>query len=245
MRGERVCYFGFGGSEERALQDLRSSDLDLDELISSERLMIGDAIDAYMPDGNFDGDERIAGFRDLAQRSLADGFAGIRVAAETAWLLEVNEAREAWPTYEVRVELLTSLLPITGMCTFDARGMDAATVAMLAAVHRETVGVPAGSSTFQIHAAGPGVLSIGGVLVGDGADLLDTAITAGGSDLSGSTLDLSRLEYVDTRGLRAVLKLVDAIEARGEVPVLQGVSPLFRRLWTSLDLEPRRRAILV
>ena len=244
-KGERVCYFGFGGSEERILAALRGTEANVPDLLRSGRLMAGSAVDGYMPGGSFDPDARIAGFETLALETLDEGYPGLRVAAETAWLLTDADAVRAWPAYELRADLLTARLPIVGLCSFDARGADPAVLAMLASLHRDHVDPATNTSTFRIHATGSGSLAIEGALDATFAGLGADAIVGALGDLPAGAIDVHGCDVIDADGLQAIARLVDAIDARGQAPMLNGVSPAFRRLWARLDLDPSRRAALI
>lgn len=241
--GERTCYFGFGGSEVRIIGYLRAARIDVYDLIRAGRLVIGSAVDGYLPEGVFDADARIDGFEALVNETLDAGYPGLRVAAETGWLLEDENARDAWPAYEVRAELLTARLPIVGLCAFDARGADPHLLTMIAGLHRSTHGTDANTSTFHIHATAPGALALSGALDATFAGIPSDALIGAIDDLP-STLDVRGCGAVDDDGMRAVARLVDAIDARGDVPQLNGASPAFRRLWEMMTLDPQRRAVL-
>ncbi len=236
---ERLFYFGYDGSSDRVLDALRRGGLDPDELIRVGRLVIGDALEAYLPDGVFDAAQRIEGFRDLAREAVAAGYSGIRVAAENACVLNHPDLRDQWYEYEIQVELLTATEPILGMCSFDRNACSADALVLLDAVHRVQFD-PDGSaplSPFHLHGRPDGRLALSGEVDAFTAQHLSKLMDGPALHLEHMTVDVTGLEFIDHAGIRALeTAVLDRPADRGPLE-LQGATPQLRRIW-SLACDP-------
>jgi anti-anti-sigma regulatory factor len=236
---ERLFYFGYDGTADRVLAGLRRGGNDPDELMRAGRLIMGDALEAYLPDGTFDAAERIDGFRALAREAVAAGFSGIRVAAENACVLNHPQLRDQWYEYEVQVELLTATEPILGMCSFDRNICSADALELLDAVHRVHLD-PEGCaprSPFHLHGRSDGRLALSGEVDAFTAQHLIRLIDGPAMHSAHMTIDVTRLDFIDAAGIRA-LETAALDRPLGSAPLmLQGATPQLRRIW-SLACDP-------
>ena len=242
-RNERTTYYGDAGSQDEIAQRLADLGLDLAALGARNRLTFGDAREAYTPGGEFDPDARLADFEAAAETALADGFTGLRVAAENTWLLDDPEICRAWPAYELRADLLTARMPIIGMCAYDLNQIHHDAVPMIAGLHRSVLGADHGRSQFHLHASAPGALEISGRIGRAQERELEIAALRAIDDLTLAWLDVTDLD-VNRQGVRLAARVAGALEQRGELPIIHGTTPEFRRLWRTINLDRIPDAIL-
>lgn len=243
-RGERTVYYGVHGGEDEVAQRLADAGLDITGLGATNQLRFGDATDAYMPGGVFDPDERLAEFEAAANAAIAEGFTGLRVAAENTWLLDDPDVRRAWPAYELRADLLTARMPIVGLCGYDLNEIHHEAVPLIAALHRSAIGAEPGGSQFHVHASAPGALMISGRLDEAHIDEVQTAVLRALGDLTLAWVDVTDLDFADLAGMRLISRLADAFVTRGDLPVINGTTPAFRQLWRTYRVDDRADVIL-
>jgi anti-anti-sigma regulatory factor len=248
--GEKVVYVAPDADAERFHDELRDAgrdsphDLDVDRLLAGGQLALEPAESLYTVAGGFDPDSAIAALRELVERALREGRPGIRVAGEVAWLFARAEARERWPAYELRFDLLTARLPLTGMCCYDLREPDCSAANLAQAVHPLWFGedppawdTPAGESPFQVHGTVDGGLSIGGEMDHSSADEFGAILAGALDDLGQPVLDVSSLRFVDVAAMRAIFLAGEQLARRHDRVQVRGASSPFRKVWGLLRLD--------
>ena len=89
----------------------------------------------YCPGGRFDPKELIDGMLprfDLAQKA---GYSGVRSSGEMSWALKGIPGSDRWLEYETLLNTVGGGFPHTGMCQYDARLFDGATLFKVLQVH--------------------------------------------------------------------------------------------------------------
>ncbi|HVE63442.1 MAG TPA: MEDS domain-containing protein [Mycobacteriales bacterium] len=248
LADERLFYFGPEHSVARLLGGLESAGHRPTEMLAAGSLVVGDAEAAYLPDGSFDAEERIEGFRGVAHQAVADGYTGIRVAGENAGVLNLPEVADHWYDYEVRVELLTAAEPILGMCCFDRRECHDDALRLLDAVHRVRLD-PDGSSvgprtSFTVHGRADGRLALSGEVDTFNAAQLRRLLARPAEHLDPMEIDVSRLDFVDLAGIRALESVANGRSASSGVLELQGATPFLRTVWDLVAQRPGARVVL-
>lgn len=241
--GDQVGYFGWDGSQATVRGYLENRGLDTGRLITGGALVLGDARDAYTPDGTFEADARIAGYRALSEQAVRDGFRSFRVAAEAAWLFEVPGVRQRWPSYELRADLLAAQLGFTAMCCYSTRLVDRASLDITAAMHASTLDVES-MHLFRIHGVPAGGIAIAGEIDASCAEDARELLLSAAPDVATPVVDLSGLRFVDVAGARAIAALVSALAPKGEPVEIAGASAAFRRVWDILRLDTGAPALL-
>jgi hypothetical protein len=99
------------------------------------QLGIVKAEEAYCPNGHFDPQERISSM--LARYDMAKkaGYTGSRVTGEMTWAFKGIPGSERLLEYEVLLNTVTDPFPHIGMCQYDARLFDGATLFRVLRVH--------------------------------------------------------------------------------------------------------------
>ncbi|WP_051366050.1 MEDS domain-containing protein [Hamadaea tsunoensis] len=167
--------------------------------------------------------------------ALADGFTGLRVAADVTSLVRTAEDRAAFARYERLADELMIRSMFSALCAYDRAELGAAEAAELVCVHPVA---RRSSVPLRLHnSETPGIAA---VLAGDvdmhGYALLRTALDS--ADLTGVdgtvTIDARDLAFIDHRGL---IQLVEHVRARGATTVLSvGARSVIRPLAQLLRL---------
>lgn len=159
--------------------------------------------------------------------ALADGYTGLRVAADATPLVRSAGQRAAFAAYEHLVDRYLADHPFSALCGYDVRVLGAVAVAELACVHaaHNVAEVP-----FSLHGtAGPGGVALSGELDGTDADLLAWALDRAAPPVVDGevVVDGAGLEFIDHRSL---LRLADYARGRGATAVLRTPLPAAARL---------------
>lgn len=235
--GERVAYFAPRGEQARLIDYLRDCGVDALGLISEGRLIVGSAEQGYYPNGAFDPDSSLLGFRAMAEQALTDGHAGLRVAGENGWILADWLHRATWPGYEVRVDRMIAGLPLIGMCSFDLRECGEGIVELMDAVHPLRLGKSAAKSAFHLHSDRDDGVVVQGELDLATAETVESLLQALANDDLISRIDLSGLSFVDVQGMRAIAAGVRAMAEKSGVVQLQDPPAAFARAWELLRMD--------
>ncbi len=136
--GELVRYFtdmtpvedvlSWAGRDGAGLEPAEDSPL---QVIEAER--------AYCPGGRFEPRDVIAGMPLAYERARAAGFTGVRTCGEMTWALRGIPGSERLVEYEALISTVSSPVPHLGMCQYDARQFDGATLFHVLRVHPHLV----------------------------------------------------------------------------------------------------------
>jgi hypothetical protein len=211
-RNERVLYIGEGSEDE-----LRRhvGGIGFDEAISRGAARVASVSVAYggaVP-------TEIDAFADDLDATLAEGYTGLRVAANATSLAML----ESWNSYEHMVDRFMVGRPLIGLCGFDGRRIDARTAAELECLHPITNTAAVG---FRLTACSPAAdrLALTGDLDSTNHDLLVRLLRA--ADLRPAdrqvTMDVHGLRFVDHR---TILLLRDYAADRGATLTLLDPRP--------------------
>jgi hypothetical protein len=221
LLGQRVAYIA-GGSVPSLRLDLEGID-DLDALIARGAVELHDIGSMYAADT---GDGQVDAYVEATWQAVADGFTGLRVAADVTDFVIDGDDRHDFVCYEHAVDrLMAEGLPFTALCAYDLDRLGPA-FDEVACIHPLTHGA---TCTFGFHA----VRESGLALTGEVDTLSGRAFVQALDRLLPTcrkpvTVDCSRLRFIDHRSLLAM----DDAAGRADVSVaLVGVSPLV--LWLS------------
>lgn len=235
-RGERLVYF----APEHLHAQLRAalgSDM-VDDLIADGRLTMISCGQMANPDGSLDEGFLIDTWEAFAAESVAAGYPGLRAAGHACSLRDRAWSDRQIARYEFRADLLAARLPLTALCCYDERVLDARSIALARSVHPLVLAKgDTRDAGFTMICTAPGEVTLAGEVDVLHATTVEAALHAAGGDLR--TLDLSDLRFADVTAVRAVAGAIGAIAARGNPPVIRGAPALFRRIWDLLALpEP-------
>jgi anti-anti-sigma regulatory factor len=156
-----------------------------------------------------DGAATVGAYAAAAREALADGFTGLRVAADVTALVRTAAQLDAFARYEHRADrlMLTSGTTLSGLCGLNRAELGTSTIAQLACLH------PEGSddvSPFHLHATPDGDVAVSGELDLATADLFPQALDRTGVLAEGPdeiVVDATRLRFIDHRNLIALVEL--------------------------------------
>jgi hypothetical protein len=194
----------------------------LDALVGRGALEVRDVAGMYTETG----DGQVDAYVEATWQAVADGFTGLRVAADVTDFVVDEDDRHDFVRYEHAVDrLIAQGLPFTALCAYDLDRLGPA-FDEVACVHPLTHGA---TCTFGFHAVRESALALTGEVDTLSArafvQALDRLLAGRGRPV---TIDCSGLRFIDHRSVLAM----DEAAARAQVPVaLVGVGPLL--VWLS------------
>ena len=245
-RGERVVYLAGDAAAARVLDALRDGGQPVDRLVASGQLVVKAAEEAYTPGGVFDPDALLDLLRSWVEEAAQKGWTGVRGAGEVAWLLGRPDVEGRWGGYELRVDVLASRLPYTGLCCYDLRVCGTAATLISQAVHPLQLAPPDPDDRplFGVHGTADGGLELAGEIDCWSAEEVRVLLATVAGDLGAPVLDVSQLRFVDVAAMRMIGAATgDLARAHGRV-ALAGTTPTFRKVWGLLRLDAQTPAAL-
>lgn len=167
----------------------------------------------YGAGGPVDPSTQARAYAEATEQALADGYTGLRVAADVTSLVGTVEGRAAFARYEHLIDAYVTRQPFSAMCGYDRRALGDAAVAELACMHALA---RRSSTPLRLFAAEqPGVAAMlagevdlaGHALLRTALDRVDLARVGGTI-----TIDARDLSFIDHRGL---MQLVEHVRSRG------------------------------
>ncbi len=182
---------------------------------------------------------QVAAYAAATEQALADGFAGLRVAADATALVRTPAQLDAFARYEHLVDRYMRTVPFSAVCGYDRGELGDRAVATLACLHPETnADVP-----FRLHACAPadGCAALSGELDASTHELLAAALEhADLRPVDGELLFAGdRLRFADHRSL---LLLREHARRLGADAVLRTGLPVLARLAALID-QPGLRVV--
>jgi anti-anti-sigma factor len=231
-RGERLLCVG-----ERIIDSVhaRVEPLsDVEPLLSSGTLQLLTVADAYRATGGFSAERQFAYYDAATRRALDEGYAGLRVVAELSALAADPALRAELVRWEHLADRYIAQGPgMTAMCAYSAT-LPVAALGDVSAVHA-AAHVPSAISQFHLLFDDDRIALSGSVDLSE-ADRL-ARLLADSPAAPAVVLDLSRLEFVDLAGTRAIAGWVRDLGARGVPVEIRGASRLFHRIWQVVGLD--------
>ncbi len=138
-RGERVMYVvDDAASEAAVIEAMREAGVDVDAHRESGALSFHSPEETYLRNGEFDPADMIEQYR-AAIDEAGEGYAGLRIGAETGWLLDETASIEAFMDYESRVNSLFDGEDCIAMCQYDRTEIPAETIRDIVRTHPHLV----------------------------------------------------------------------------------------------------------
>ena len=125
--GERLLFVA-GDPTEPAYARLVSS-------FSSTELQVASIAEVYGDSGVVDAAGQRATFAATLKQALADGYTGIRVAADNTPLVQTAARLKAWMQWELTADRFMSENEVTGLCGFDRTAVNVDTLRHLVTLH--------------------------------------------------------------------------------------------------------------
>jgi hypothetical protein len=134
-RGEVVRYFTDATTPETVRSWLLELGVDCAEVEKNDRFKIVRAEKSYCPCGHFDPREMIDRTLQRYDWARKAGFTGSRACGEMSWTLKGLPGSDRLLEYELLLNTVNNPFPHTGMCQYDARLFDGATLFKVLQIH--------------------------------------------------------------------------------------------------------------
>lgn len=118
-RDERCVYVADDTSRDAVLAALRDGGIDVDDALDEDALVVLTPADVYRQAGAFDRDTTFDFWRDVLADAKADGYTGIRAAAEMTWALDDDTTADQLVEYEALLNPLYEGEDYTVLCQYD------------------------------------------------------------------------------------------------------------------------------
>lgn len=207
------------------------------EAVARDALQFGSSEAAYLPGGVFDPDLRLAAYEAMVELAIAEGFEALRVVGEATTVVNDPVAREGWPGYELRADLMAARLPFIAMCAYHLRSCDPGVLALLHGVHAGAFGTADLEVPFHLFGDASGVLSLDGEVDFCSSEAIERITKDAARDVKAPVVDLSALRFIDASGMRGLVNGMRAIAGDGARVRLLGAGPAFRRMWELLAYD--------
>ena len=240
-RGERLLFVG-DAEGRAALQEPDPALPALDDLVARGALDVVAVEGAYRT-GRFDVDRQLAFYDAATRRAVDDGYTGLRVVADVTPLAANAGGQAELVRWEHRADDFFASGPgMSAMCAYRRSRVDPEVLAGAVAVHPQ-VHAPDDVPPFRLW-FDDGGLALAGVLDAFSADHALRVLL--GSHVAGPVvrLDISRVEFIDAAGCRALARWSQALSQRSARLHLVGTTRLFRRTWQVLGLAELTGATL-
>ncbi len=134
-RGETVRYVADTTPPEQVRAWLLESGAELEQAEAAGSFGISTANSFYCPSGRFVPQQVLDGLISRYAMAQKAGYTGSRAATEMAWALRGIPGSDRLLEYETLISTLPNTFPHTGMCQYDARLFDGATLFQVLQVH--------------------------------------------------------------------------------------------------------------
>lgn len=230
--GQRIAFIG---DEPMAEQHERLGALgEVGSLVDSGALLFFNLRDLYPKDRAVDFEAQAALFAAATDASVADGYTGLRVAADVTDLVTDPETRDAHLRWESFADRALSTKPLTVLCGYRSDILPPQVLQDLAALHPAA---NASADSVPFHLFGQdGDLALAGEVDVFSVEALDRALGFAGDGDEVPPLNLEALQYIDHRGLEVLARHAKGSETPG-APSVHHERPLVRRLCDLLEVQ--------
>ncbi|MFR9779854.1 MEDS domain-containing protein [Micromonospora sp. MS34] len=242
--GQKVVCFS-ETSTPRAVRDrVEAFGVPTEAAVASGQLRIVPAVEVYLPGRRLAPEELVATVVDEVSRAQQEGYPGVRLAGDMAWVLRSGITLDDLLRYETALNRLFLDRPMAGLCVYDRRLFPAERLRALGTAHPGTAGPHTDRTWTPLLRAYRTTDPPGLRLVGQVDQSNRDAFTALLDDVTGDgrapVLDLSGLTFAD---VGAATALVRAGRASATGVRLVGCRPALRRLLGLLGHEPAAAAL--
>jgi anti-anti-sigma regulatory factor len=229
--GQRLAYVG---SEPVAEQRERLDPLgDVGGMIDAGMLQLFELEDLYRVGEPVEVETQLAIYSAATGAALADGYAGLRVAAQVTDLVSEPETWAAHVRWESVADRVFSSQSLSALCGYRRDALPPQLLADLAAVHPAA---NAEAETVPFHLFGEdGGLVLSGEVDLFSSEALDRALGFACPPGTPLSLDLEALEFIDHHGLEVLAAHTHRLIATGGD--IRNQPPIVDRLCELLELE--------
>ena len=211
------------------LDDLAA--LDVAGLLAADRLRVHALDELYDTTESFDADRQLSAYQAAIEAAVADGWSGLRVAADASPLVSDPDGR--WE--RLAEDAMGNGLRMAAMCGYDRRQVPADVVDDMTAAH--PLSHDRHAPAFQLFSDGPRwVLS--GVVESTGSGRLGRLLRAGvTSSRTEVRLNVAPLEFIDASGMRTLAMWGAKVSEGGPRVTISGATSVVRRAWRALRFD--------
>jgi anti-anti-sigma regulatory factor len=198
---------------------------DRDEALHGGALVVFSTTDLYDLSAPIDAQAQLAVYIGAVEQALADGFKGLRVAADLTALVEEPARRAAHAHWEQFADRYISQHPLAPLCLYDTRRV--ADIEAIVGAHPLQGPAPA---PFSLYAAQPH----GAALTGEIDLACHSALREllAGQPASDRVIDASELTFLDGRAAWLLHAHLAERHAAGNPIVLSNPRDILRRVWS-------------
>ncbi|HKO38385.1 MAG TPA: MEDS domain-containing protein [Solirubrobacterales bacterium] len=230
--GQRLAYIG---SEPVAEQRERLDPLgNVGALIDRGSLLLFELSDLYRIGEPVDPEAQVTAYLAATEAAIADGYSGLRVAAQVTDLVAEPETWDAHVRWESAADRILSRRSLSALCGYDRTALPPQLLADLAAVHPAANGC-AGPAPFHLFGESGGLALTGEVDLFS-SETFDRALGFACDGNQPVSLDLSELEFIDHRGVEILAAHVRHLAGAAGCTV-RDQPPVVNRLCEILDLQ--------
>lgn len=230
--GQRLAYIS---SEPVAEQRERLDPLgDVGGLIDSGSLLLFELSDLYRIGKPVDAEAQVAAYLAATEAAIADGYSGLRVAAQVTDLVAEPETWDAHVRWESAADRLLSRRSLSALCGYERGALPPQLLADLAAVHPAANGC-AGPAPFHLFGENGG-LALTGEVDMFSSETFDRALGFACDGDQPVSLDLSELDFIDHRGVEILAAHARHLSGAAGCTI-QHRPPVVDRLCEILELQ--------
>jgi anti-anti-sigma factor len=172
-------------------------------------------------------------YEQATRRALAEGYRGLSVIAElTPLAADAGTSGDLLRWEHLADDFMASGAGMSALCAYRRGRLSDAVLADVACVHPRVHAGP-DETSFRVFFAGSG-LAVAGTLDAFGADRLSRVLATSPVHGPAVRLDLSRVEFMDVAGCRAIAAWAHGMERRPAQVTVTGASRMVRRMWRLL-----------
>ena len=226
--GQRAVYVGQAPVSQ--LHDELAATPGLATLLAEGALAVASVGDTYRSGQVVDPVDQVDAYAAATREAVAEGFTGLRVAAEATELVRTPEQRTAFARYEQLIDRFMTEHPFAAMCGYRRDELGADALGEIACVHPL---VREGDAPFQLHAGAGRGLQLAGEVDALSASYFAATADRAASEAQGTVpVDASCLRFIDHQGLVALEAVATrrdlVLDLRGAPPVVGRVVDLLR-----------------
>jgi anti-anti-sigma factor len=230
--GQRIAYVGNEPVEEQRerLEPLGG----VGALIDEGALLLIDLTGVYKAGEPIDPDAQMAVYAAVTDAALADGYAGIRVAAQATSLVREPATWEAHLRWESLADRFMSVRPLSAMCGYQRDLVSERLFCDLSTLHPVS-NAPTKAVPFHLYAE-EGDMFLSGDIDFLSVKALDRALETACDGTEPVVLDLRELGFIDPNGLEVLVRHTRRLAAAGGSSV-RNAPPAVDRLCQMLGVE--------
>jgi anti-anti-sigma regulatory factor len=227
--GQRALYV-HDGPVDAGLAEL--APLDPEGFVHDGALDVLSAGEVYDLTAPIDADEQRRRYAAAVEQACADGFSGLRVAADITPLVADPARRAAHVHWEQVADRYAAANPFTPLCVYDTRRVGDLEAVLAAHPLRGPRPTP-----FALYAAGTSRAVLDGELDAMTGDTLGALLR--GLPVTDAELDLSGVTFADGHTASRLHEELLTRRARGRVLTVVAASPALRRVWSLCGFDPQ------